>query len=216
MTSIRRLVSSRANAALSTGPKTAAGKRRSSQNGLRHGCRSRTLILPAESQPDLDHLLQDHLALFHPRNPVERALVDQMVAARWRQRRISARENTLLHDAIAAQPPEFKHYDRETRIRIAFLALLSDPAFTVLSRYETTESLRFYRAVRQFLKLHNNTPSICTTEATLSFPYVSPGNRAPAVPQNPVRVHSCGFVAPRFSADKLGITHGARGELSTN
>ena len=46
MSSFRRIISSRANGALSAGPKTDAGKRRSSQNARRHGCRSRTFLCP--------------------------------------------------------------------------------------------------------------------------------------------------------------------------
>ena len=38
----------RANAAHSTGPKTEAGKRRSSLNGMRHGLTGHTIILPSE------------------------------------------------------------------------------------------------------------------------------------------------------------------------
>jgi len=48
---LRRLISSRANAAKSTGPKSTAGKRRSSLNALRNGFRSQTVVLENESAP---------------------------------------------------------------------------------------------------------------------------------------------------------------------
>jgi hypothetical protein len=48
MISARKLRSNRANARLSTGPKTAQGRRRSAKNALRHG-----LSLPVLSDPSL-------------------------------------------------------------------------------------------------------------------------------------------------------------------
>ena len=103
--SFRRLISSRANAKRSTGPRTVAGKRRSSQNALRHGCRSGNLVIPDDqSRRDLDNLLQSYLSCFKPRNPAERACIDQMAAAKWRQRCLLATENRMLTEAIASQP----------------------------------------------------------------------------------------------------------------
>ena len=43
-----RTARNRANAAHSTGPKTEAGKKRSSLNAYRHGLTGQTIILPAE------------------------------------------------------------------------------------------------------------------------------------------------------------------------
>jgi hypothetical protein len=48
MTSARKITTNRANARLSTGPKTAQGRRRSAKNALRHG-----LSLPILSDPSL-------------------------------------------------------------------------------------------------------------------------------------------------------------------
>lgn len=48
MTSIRQIEANRANAKRSTGPKTAGGKARSSQNALRHGLARTTIGDPAE------------------------------------------------------------------------------------------------------------------------------------------------------------------------
>ena len=196
MSSFRRIISSRANAALSTGPRTPAGKRRSSRNAIRHGCRARTpvILLENESRQDFDNLLQGYLFRFQPRNPLERACVDKMAAAQWVQTRLCALQTRMLTEAITSQPPG----DDLTRTADAFLSLLTVPGFVVLSRYETTQDLNFRRAYRNLQDLRrrkaepqgqpgNPQPAdpgqdaptakrdvenkICTNEATLGFLY---------------------------------------------
>ena len=48
MTSDKQKASNRANAAKSTGPRSAAGKKKSSQNALVHGLTSQKSLLPNE------------------------------------------------------------------------------------------------------------------------------------------------------------------------
>jgi len=50
MASIRQIKANRSNAERSTGPKTAGGKARSSQNALRHGLARRTISDPAVTE----------------------------------------------------------------------------------------------------------------------------------------------------------------------
>jgi hypothetical protein len=47
MTSLRQIESNRRNALRSTGPKTEAGKQRSSKNAVRHGLTTETVIEPS-------------------------------------------------------------------------------------------------------------------------------------------------------------------------
>jgi hypothetical protein len=49
MSSLGRILSSRANGARSTGPVTAEGKRRSSQNATSHGLLARHIVMRDES-----------------------------------------------------------------------------------------------------------------------------------------------------------------------
>ena len=52
MTSLRQIESNRRNALRSTGPKTEAGKQRSSKNAVRHGLTAETVIEPLEDPED--------------------------------------------------------------------------------------------------------------------------------------------------------------------
>jgi len=180
VSSFRRIISSRANAALSTGPRTDAGKRRSSRNALRHGCRSRQVdivLLQNESRNDFDTLLQDHLSAFQPRTTSERACVDRMAFARWRQRRIWALENQMWNQAIAALPAGQIEYDDDlSKMVAAYSNLCRKPGFAVLPRYEASCHQAYDRTFHQLLALQRNEPKneICTNEATLCIPYVPP------------------------------------------
>ena len=73
-----RTARNRANAAHSTGPKTEAGKKRSSLNAYRHGLTGQTIILPAE---DLDAYQAFTRTFFNDYKPVgtlEKQLVQSL------------------------------------------------------------------------------------------------------------------------------------------
>ena len=100
MTSQAKSESARANGAKSRGPKTDAGKQRSSQNAIKHGLTAQTLVLPCEDPADYQRLLDSYHQQFRPDGPVENDLVREMVAARWRLNRLELIETQLLADSI--------------------------------------------------------------------------------------------------------------------
>ena len=51
MTTLKQIEANRRNAQNSTGPRTEAGKERSSRNAVRHGLTAETVIEPLEAQP---------------------------------------------------------------------------------------------------------------------------------------------------------------------
>src|SRR6516162_3283857 len=90
-----RAAVNRRNAARSTGPVTAEGKRRSSLNALRHGLTGQTVVLPED---DLA-AYQKHCAQFHaelkPQGLIETKAVQTIADTYWRLDRIRAMENNL-------------------------------------------------------------------------------------------------------------------------
>ena len=90
-----RAAVNRRNAALSTGPRSEEGKRRSSLNALRHGLTGQTVVLPED---DLT-AYQKHCAQFHaelkPQGLLETKAVQTMADTYWRLDRIRAMENNL-------------------------------------------------------------------------------------------------------------------------
>src|SRR5580692_12133715 len=83
------------NAQHSTGPKTKAGKQRSSLNALRHGLTGQIVVMPSE---DLA-AYQRHLAAFadeyHPNGATEAQLVQALADASWRLNRVAALEANI-------------------------------------------------------------------------------------------------------------------------
>jgi hypothetical protein len=149
MSSLRRLLSSRANGALSRGPQTPEAQRRSSLNAIRHGLLSECVVLPGESVEGFAELLAQHIGRFDPADGVEFGMIEEMAAAYWRLRRAWAIENQLLTDAMAAQPPG----DDLARIAGAFRQQAASSELALLHRYETRLHLMYQRALHNILLL---------------------------------------------------------------
>jgi hypothetical protein len=77
-----------ANARLSTGPRTPAGKAVSAANSIRHGFRSRSVLLPGDDPAEYDALLEELRFQFEPTDLTEVRSVREMADAEWRLRRV--------------------------------------------------------------------------------------------------------------------------------
>ncbi len=66
-----------------TGPRTEAGKAASSQNSLKHGLASGTLLLPTEDPAEFAALLESLRAEHAPATPTEELLVADMAKHHW-------------------------------------------------------------------------------------------------------------------------------------
>jgi hypothetical protein len=92
MTTPKQVEARRNNALQSTGPKTAAGKARSSQNALRHGLRSEQPVVPGES-PDAWVAHRDGIRRdLAPAGTLEAELADRVALCLWRLRRVARYE----------------------------------------------------------------------------------------------------------------------------
>ena len=96
MTSLRQIESNRRNAQKSTGPKTSNGKTRSSQNAVRHGLTSETVIGPLEDPADYQAFELAVTAGYDAETAVERELVLRLASLLWRLRRATSVETGLL------------------------------------------------------------------------------------------------------------------------
>ncbi|MBV8313694.1 MAG: hypothetical protein JOZ53_01925, partial [Planctomycetaceae bacterium] len=80
------------NSQRSTGPRTAAGKARSKLNGLKHGLRAATLVLPGEDAVALEQRLDAWTDELDPQTDLERYFVRSAVEASWRLDRVRRAE----------------------------------------------------------------------------------------------------------------------------
>ena len=88
MTSDKQVRANRQNALKSTGPKTSEGKAAVRQNALKHGLLSQEVLLPGEDEAALKELGECLRAELQPVGELENLLVDRIIAAHWRLRRV--------------------------------------------------------------------------------------------------------------------------------
>ena len=149
MSSLRRVQSSKPNGSLSKEPSTPAGKLRSSENAIIHGLCADCIVLQDEERENFLNLLQQHVNHFRPVDEVEFGLVEEMCAARWRQRRAWSIETRMFETQIA-RPPGGDGLDRMV---VAFDAMAAGPSLSLLHRYETRLNLTYQRTLRTLMML---------------------------------------------------------------
>jgi hypothetical protein len=101
--SVFRATINRANSEHSTGPRTEAGKQRSSLNALRHGLTARTAVLPSENAAAYEQHCRQFRDDYQPVNSIETQFVQELADTAWRINRIPLLEADLF---AAAPSPE--------------------------------------------------------------------------------------------------------------
>ena len=103
MLSEKQLKANRENAKKSTGPKSAGGKRISSQNALTHGLFAKAVLLPGESLENFNSLHRAYINEFIPIIQQEFDLIETLTMCRWRIRRVWTLEASSLSSERRAQ-----------------------------------------------------------------------------------------------------------------
>ncbi len=96
-----RTATNRANSQHSTGPRTEAGKQRSSQNALRHGLTAASAVLPSEDPAAHQDHGRQFFNEYQPATPTESQLVQELIDTSWRLNRIPLLEAKVLARAAA-------------------------------------------------------------------------------------------------------------------
>jgi hypothetical protein len=164
MSSKLKSETARINGAKSHGPHTPEGLAKSSANSRKHGLAAKYALLPNESREEFQLLFDDYVDQFHPQSGVETELVEVMVIARCRLRRLLAIETHLFEVEISRRG---KQIDRE------FAALSDDPrlawvfqkladngqSIAMLIRYEGAINRSYEKALKQLLLLQSRRPT---------------------------------------------------------
>jgi hypothetical protein len=115
MQSSARLEANRANAQLSTGPRSEEGKRKSSLNAVKTALTGVTVLLPADDAAEY----QRHIALYEKElQPVgieESELVQSLADISWRLRRIPALEMAIYARGSLLYADQFPEEDPDVR-----------------------------------------------------------------------------------------------------
>lgn len=146
------------NALRSSGPRTPLGKAASSKNALRHGILSKDAVLPDEDAGQLDALRSELMASLQPEGALEDFLVDRIVIAAWRLRRVAQVEigvfrqesesiGCLMDDCADSDSPA-------VRKGLAFIRdCKGADAFSKISRYETALERGLFRNLHELQRL---------------------------------------------------------------
>src|SRR3954447_42066 len=112
----RRLAANRANAQLSTGPRTAAGKAVSSLNAVKTGLCGRAVLLADDEEAAAYRAhIKRVLAWWNPDNVEEHALVQALADTQWRLESIPGLESALYARARLRGEPLLEHADPTTQ-----------------------------------------------------------------------------------------------------
>ena len=167
----------RRNGAKAAGTKSPAEIQKSSVNALKHGLASKAVVLSNESQTHFDDLHQSYVHEFEPESTVEMDLIDQMVSAQWRLRRIWRMQTAALDLKMDQQEAEiakaFNQIDQTTRATVAFTAMANEgKALDLYLRYETAYTRMHQRAMNSLSKLRKeklrNDPEPAQPRASIS------------------------------------------------
>ena len=88
MTSEKQIQANQRNALKGTGPKTPEGKAAVRLNARTHGLRSQEVLLPREDEAASKELGENVRVELQPLGELENLLVDRIIAAHWRLRRL--------------------------------------------------------------------------------------------------------------------------------
>jgi hypothetical protein len=148
----------RTNGAKSHGPTTAEGKEKSSRNALKHGLTagSGNILLDCESQDEFEAAQNKLLGIHEPVTPAETDIVEEMIAARWRIRRMWTIETGLLNAEILTQQssPSVSEGDPAIHLAVAFRTLADDSrSLALASRYEARLQRLYDRAYKTLREL---------------------------------------------------------------
>ena len=192
-----RLAANRANAQLSTGPRTPEGKTASSQNAYKHGILARHTLFAKENPEKLEEFRTVFYDKFQPADPYESSLVDLMIDAKWRIARLHRIDSAEFdRQRIAGNTPAVAglllYGSESSERRGRYESRLLRNHATVLAELQKHQSKREAQA-----KSDNATESsFRTVTATQRTPSRA---RTPAIPPAPVQTNPISILTTPIS-----------------
>ena len=155
MLSESQIEANRANAQLSTGPKTLEGKQRSSLNALRHGLNAQAVLLPHEDAIAFQRHNKKWWADLKPKGALEEQLVQSLVDLSWRINRMRNMETNMLAEAYNQLSPTVIASDPETHtaLTMARAARKCEDSIIKLGVHEHRATRAFERTSKQLQEL---------------------------------------------------------------
>src|SRR5215831_3671704 len=155
-----RRAAARANGAKSQGPVTPEGKAKSALNAITHGLTASAIVLTTESKEKYAALLASYLEKCDPDGPIETDLVEEIVAAKWQERRVAAMITALMDVTMDRMEKEirdeFEKIDNGVRTILAFEKQAKESAtLALLNRYAARHAREYHRALRHLREIQS-------------------------------------------------------------
>jgi hypothetical protein len=157
---------SRINGAKSRGPKTPAGKSRSSINAFKHGrFANNAVVLTNEDTGAFEELVAAYIRRIRPTDPVEMRLTRELASIDWRLARILALDTRLLDHEMDVQAPglelEIGALPELTRLVLAGRTLVDKSRFPAyLAERETKLNFTREATLRTLAALRTHHPLV--------------------------------------------------------
>ncbi len=150
-----RAAANKTNAQKSTGPRTAAGKQRSSLNALRHGLTGHVVVLPSEDYAAYQRHLRRFVDQFQPQGALEEQLVQSLGDTAWRLNRVPATEATFLTLAAERQTDSVQINEPRAAAALAQAQAFHQhcQALANISMYEQRLARLFDRTLKQLREI---------------------------------------------------------------
>jgi hypothetical protein len=117
------------------------------------------MVLDSESPDRFHDILNDFYATYQPAGAVEKDLVEEMVAARWRIRRMWSVETGLLNGEIHTQETKIDNPDSGVHLAAAFRTLADEShSLTLNFRYASRLHRIYDSALKNLRELQQNRP----------------------------------------------------------
>jgi len=142
MASQAQQLANSANAQLSTGPRTEAGKAQSAQNARKHGLTAAELVIPFEDREEFEALHTEYETDIRPRAGLQRSIFEELVAAAWNLRRVRRLE-TEACSTSKSYSELLGNAEVQTKL-------------DRLGRHKARIERTFYRALRELKALQTN------------------------------------------------------------
>ena len=117
----------------------------------------RSVVLSTEVPDEHGQMLEAYIQQFQPDGQAEFDLVEEMVAAKWRQRRLWAIEAHLLELEMRTQKKildeKYSSYDEITQLAFTYRALATSSALPFLARNESRLERAYSRTLKNLLEL---------------------------------------------------------------
>jgi hypothetical protein len=150
-----RAAANKANAQKSTGPRTAAGKQRSSLNALRHGLTGQTIVLPSEDLAAYQRHSQAFLDEYQPKGANETQVVQSLLDTAWQVNRAAAVETNLFTLGITEMEDRIRanHPEAETALAMALAYREHNRAFANIGIARQRLSRQYERTLAQLRQI---------------------------------------------------------------